>query len=138
MNLDYYLEMLLTDRKEIVFEKTVHITCAVSAFQVQTVKHYISLLSFWKYEVAIQNPTTVLLTVITIWIFHCRECLQLMDLLQPEVTFWNTLTSLLLFMYRNTNITCIRLHPFVDFLPNVYGRNTAHNMSLGMQECCSI
>lgn len=46
-----------------------------------------------------------------------------MDLLQLEVIFWSLLTSLLLFMFRNTNIVCIHLHPFVDSLLNVYEKN---------------
>lgn len=124
MNLDYYLELLLTDRREIVFEKRVHIPCVVSAYQVQTIKRYSSLLSFWNYEVAVQNTTTVLLTVSTEWEYHCRQYQRLMDMLQLEVIFWSLSTSLLPFMYRNTNIVCIHLHPFVDSLPNVYGNKT--------------
>ena len=124
MNLDYYLDQLLTDRREIVFEKRVHIPCLVSAYQVQTIKRYSSLLSFWNYEVTVQHTTSVLLTVITAWQFHCRECQRLMDLLPLEVIFWSTLTSLLLFMFRNTNIVCIHPHPFVDSLPNVYENST--------------
>lgn len=64
VNLDFYLEQLKTNRKEIIHEEKVSIKCIISAFQMQTVKRCKSLLIFWNYEVSTQDTNTILITVI--------------------------------------------------------------------------